>query len=102
MNNRAGARQFVGHGHVLVNGRMVNIPSYILKVGDVITVKNATRSKQAVALQLKDNSGPVPDYLERTSAEPAEGRVLRLPTRDDIDPRIRDINEQMIIEISTR
>jgi small subunit ribosomal protein S4 len=102
INNRAGARQFIAHGHILVNGRMVNIPSYILRPGDVITVKDAKRSRQLVALQLKDNNAPVPDYLERTSTEPPEGRVLRMPSRDDIDPRIKDINEQMIIEISTR
>lgn len=100
--NRASARQFISHGHILVNGRMVNIPSYILRAGDTITVKNAPRSKQFVALQLKENTEKVPDYLERTGTEPAEGKVLRLPSRDDIDPRIRDINEQMIIEISTR
>lgn len=100
--NRASARQFISHGHILVNGRMVNIPSYILRAGDTITVKNAPRSKQYVALQLKENNEKVPDYLERTSSDPAEGKVMRLPTRDDIDPRIRDINEQMIIEISTR
>jgi len=102
INNRAGARQFIAHGHVLVNGRMVNIPSYILRPGDVITVKDAKRSRQLVALHLKDNNTPLPDYLERTSTEPPEGRVLRMPSRDDIDPRIKDINEQMIIEISTR
>jgi small subunit ribosomal protein S4 len=102
VSNRAGARQFISHGHILVNGRMVNIPSYILRAGDVVTVKNTPRSRQLVALNLKSDNTPVPDYLERTSSEPPEGRVLRLPSRDDIDPRIKDINEQLIIEISTR
>jgi small subunit ribosomal protein S4 len=101
-SNRAGARQLIGHGHILVNGSAVNIPSYILRPGDTITVKNRPRSRTLVQLHLKDNPPPVPDYLERTSTEPPEGKMVRLPARDDVDPRIKDINEQLIIEISTR
>jgi small subunit ribosomal protein S4 len=100
--NRATARQLVGHGHFMVNGRMVNIPSYLLKAGDTITVKDHTRSRKAIVALVRDYGGKVPDYLERTSNEPPEGKILRNPTRDDVDPHIREIDEQMIIEISTR
>ncbi len=100
--NRASARQLVSHGHIQVNGRTVNIPSYILRVNDVITVKDNKRSRQVVAEALKNSNVRVPEFLERVSTDPPEGKVVRLPTRDDVDERIRNINEQMIIEISTR
>jgi small subunit ribosomal protein S4 len=67
-----------------------------------VTVKSKPRSLQLVKLNLQENPPPVPDYLERTGTEPPEGRVNRLPTRGDVDPRIADINEQRIIEVSAR
>jgi small subunit ribosomal protein S4 len=100
--NRASARQLVTHAHVLVNGRPVTIPSMLVKPGDTITVKNRPRTLQLVKLNLQENPPPPPDYLERTNTEPPEGKVLRLPTRSDVDPRIQDIREQLIIEISAR
>ncbi|MER3416819.1 MAG: 30S ribosomal protein S4 [Gemmataceae bacterium] len=102
MVSRRAARQFIAHGHVLVNGRRVDIPSYLVKPGDVITVKKRARSLDLVRPLLQDNPPPVPDYLERVSTDPPEGKVLRLPTRDDVDERIRDINEQLIIEFMSR
>src|ERR1700758_4348910 len=100
--SRASARQMVSHGHVLLNGKACNIPSLLLKAGDTVTVKSRPRSLQLVKLNLQDNPPPVPDHLERTSIEPAEGRLLRLPTRGDVDPHIQDIREQLIIEVSAR
>jgi small subunit ribosomal protein S4 len=100
--SRIGARMFVTHGHILVNGKCVNIPSYSCRAGDVITVKNRPKSLQVVQQALKDNPPPVPDFLERTSTEPPQGRLARLPERQDTDPRISAINEQLIIEISAR
>lgn len=99
---RKTARQLVSHGHVLLNGRKCDIPSVILKPGDVVKVKPANRSLAAVRLQLQNWSEPVPDFLERTNAEDPEGRMTRMPTRADVDPRISDIREQLIIEIVTR
>jgi small subunit ribosomal protein S4 len=100
--NRNGARQMVVHGHILLNGRMCNIPSLLVKAGDVITVKSQPRSLQLVKLNLQESPPPVPDHLERTSVEPPEGRMTRLPTRGDVDQRIREINEQLIIEVCSR
>ncbi|MFN4259564.1 MAG: 30S ribosomal protein S4 [Gemmataceae bacterium] len=100
--SRAAARQLVTHGHILVNGRKGDIPSMLLKVGDTITVKNAERSLQLVKLNLQDNPPPVPDYLERSEGDPPEGQLRRLPGRDDVDERIRDIREQLIIELAAR
>jgi small subunit ribosomal protein S4 len=100
--NRAGARQLVTHGHVVVNGRRVNIASFLVKANDVITIKDRKASREMVKLGLGSNPPQVPDYLLRTSEEPPEGKMTRLPGRDDVDPRIRHINEQLIIEISAR
>ncbi len=101
-NSRSAARQFIGHGHVLVNGQRVNIPSYLVKPGDVIDVKSRPRSLTLVKLNLQESPPPVPDFLERASAEPPQGKMLRLPERQDVDPHIQDINEQLIIEVSAR
>ncbi len=100
--NRISARQLVSHGHVLVNGKACNIPSILLKAGDTVTIKSRPRSLQLVKLNLQENPPPVPDYLERTGTEPPEGRVLRLPARADVDPRIQEIREQLIIEFCAR
>jgi len=119
--NRASARQIVLHGHLTLNGKKCNIPSLLVKAGDVIAVIIRERSKRkgaagggegpkrqrnAPALirqNLQDNPPSPPDYLQVVSAEPAEGRVVRLPTRGDVDPRIADnIREQLIIEVCSR
>jgi small subunit ribosomal protein S4 len=120
--NRATARQLVLHGHITVNGRKCNIPSFLLKAGDTISIKERARSKQkgtpggegggskrkrnAPALVREwdaQKSNPVPDFLERGTTEVMEGRLLRLPTRGDIDPRIAEnIREQLIIEVCSR
>jgi len=100
--SRAAARQLVSHGHVLLNGRMANIPSMLVKAGDTISVKSQPRTLQLVKLNLQENPPPVPEYLERSAAEPPEGKVLRLPTRSDVDPRIQEIQENLIIEVSSR
>jgi len=100
--NRTSARQMVAHGHVLLNGRKCNIPSLLVKSGDRIGVKNNPRSLQLVKLALQQGPPPPPDYLSRTDGEPPEGSVLRLPTRGDVDPRIQEIREQLIIEVCSR
>jgi small subunit ribosomal protein S4 len=98
--SRASARQLVGHGHVTVNGKACNIPSLLLKAGDTVAIKNRPRSLQLVKLTLQQSPPPVPDYLELTSTEPPEGRLLRLPSRADVDPHIQEIREQLIIEVA--
>jgi small subunit ribosomal protein S4 len=101
-SSRAAARQLVSHGHILLNGRMANIPSMLVKAGDAITIKSRPGTLQLVKLNLQENPPPVPEYLERSATEPPEGKVLRLPTRSDVDPRIQEIQENLIIEVSSR
>src|SRR5436305_635888 len=100
--SRYAARQLVSHGHILLNGRVANIPSLLVKAGDTVVPKDRPRTQTLVKLNLQESPPPVPDYLERSNAEPPEGRMLRLPTRQDVDPRIADIRENLIIEIAAR
>lgn len=103
--SRASARQLVSHGHVMLNGKACDIPSLLLKPGDTVTVKSRPRSLQLVKLNLQENPPPVPDFLERTGTEPPEGRMSRMPTRDDVDPRLfkdKELREQLIIELAAR
>jgi small subunit ribosomal protein S4 len=103
--SRAGARQLVAHGHVTVNGKNCDIPSLILKAGDKVTVKNRPRSMQQVKLNQQTHIEPIPDFLEITSSEPPEGRLIRVPSKGDADPRLTkdaELKEQLIIEFCSR
>jgi small subunit ribosomal protein S4 len=100
--NRGSARQMVAHGHVLVNGRKCDIPSMLVRPNDVIKVKANDRSLKLAREGLQKNLVRVPDYLEVINQESPEGRMTRVPTRQDVDERINEIREQLIIEIATR
>jgi small subunit ribosomal protein S4 len=98
-NTRAAARQMVSHGHITVKGRKVNIPSYALKVNDVIEVKNHNVSRQLATKNLEvATSRAVPDWLS-LSKEEFKGTVMRIPTRDEIQPIA---NEQAVVEFYSR
>jgi small subunit ribosomal protein S4 len=98
-NTRAAARQMVSHGHITVKGRKVNIPSYALKVNDVIEVKNHNVSRQLATKNLEvAMSRAVPDWLSLNKEE-FKGTVMRIPTRDEIQPIA---NEQAVVEFYSR
>jgi len=98
-NTRAAARQMVSHGHVLVNGRKVNVPSFALKVNQVIEVKNNNVSRQLATKNLEvATSRSVPDWL-MLDKENFKGTVMRIPTRDEIQPIA---NEQAVVEFYSR
>jgi small subunit ribosomal protein S4 len=100
---RGAARQMVGHGHVLINGRKCDIPSALVKPGDVIKVKAVERSLKLAREGLQKNLVRVPDFLVVTNnSDSPEGSMTRLPSRADVDERIDMIREQLIIEIATR
>jgi small subunit ribosomal protein S4 len=100
--SRASARQMVSHGHVMVNGRKCDVASMLLRAGDVVKVKKAERSLKLARTNLQSTPPQVPDFLMITNNDEPEGKITRLPTRQDVDPRISDIKEQLIIEIATR
>jgi small subunit ribosomal protein S4 len=97
--SRPAARQFVNHGHVLVNGHKVDIPSYIVRPGDVIEVKAKPVSQQVAARCVEETRmRPQPAWISRSEGE-LKVVVNRLPTRDEMEPTI---NEQLIVEFYSR
>ena len=93
------ARQLVLHGHFTVNGKKVNIPSLIIKAGDVISVKEASRdSVKFKALAEAAATANAPKWLE-VKAEAMTATVLALPAREDVD---FDFNEQLIVELYSK
>jgi small subunit ribosomal protein S4 len=92
---RPQARQFVNHGHVLVDGQKVDIPSFIVEPGQSIELKEDVLNIPDVQ-ELLTNPPAVPDWLERQNGT---GRVLQEPDRAEID---QDINEQLIVEFYSR
>jgi small subunit ribosomal protein S4 len=95
---RPQARQLVNHGHFLVNGKKVDIPSYQLKVGDVVSVKDRSRELITIQHAVDTISHPIPDWLSVVAAE-RKFTVLAIPSRDQIDTPIR---EQMIVELYSK
>ncbi|MBR4256213.1 MAG: 30S ribosomal protein S4 [Clostridia bacterium] len=97
---RREARQLVNHGHFTVNGKKVNIPSYIVNVDDVIEVKESSRSS-VVFTRLNEADmliSETPQWLERDK-EAFKGKVLRLPIREDID---FPVEEHLIVELYSK
>ena len=97
--SRRQARQIVRHDHISVNGRKVNIPSYEVKVGDVIALREASKKLIVVeqATQFAQ-ANPIPAWLE-VSFENLSGRVLSLPQRKDVN---LPVNEQLIVELYSK
>ena len=95
-SSRAQARQLVNHGQFEVNGKKVDIPSYLVKAGDVISVREAKKDNSVIKANVEENSAkPVPEWLEKNS-ETLSGKVVRLATREDIDI---PIEEHLIVEL---
>lgn len=98
-STRAEARQLVSHKAILVNGQQVNIPSYLVKAGDVVAVREKSRNQARVqeALQLAQQIG-FPGWVE-VAADKAEGVFKKSPDRDEFGA---DINESLIVELYSR
>ncbi len=98
-NTRSAARQLVGHGHVQVNGRTVDVSSYNVKAGDEITVKDTPKSRQLASRNLEMTQiTPVPDWLV-ANRDAFSGKVTRIPSRDEMQPIV---NEQLVVELYSR
>ena len=96
---RKEARQIVDHKHVLVNGKCVNIPSYLVKAGDVIAVKTKSADSEKIKSVLEANSArPVPAWLDK-DLEAKTGKVVNLPAREDIDT---PVEESLIVELYSK
>ena len=96
---RKECRQIVDHKHVLVNGKQVNIPSYLVKAGDVIEIKEKNKNIQRMKDIVEVTGGRlVPDWLE-VDAEKLQGTVKDLPTREQIDV---PVDEMLIVELYSK
>jgi len=96
-NSRAGARQLVSHGHVTVNGKKVDIASYLVSTGDVIGLRERSRGLSAVK-EAVANRNYLPAYLEYNEAA-VEGKFIRLPERSEL---AQEIDEKQIVEFYSR
>ncbi len=94
--SRSMARQMVSHGHVLVDGKRVTIPSYNLDIDQVVTLSPKSMKIPAVAKLLEGEVANLPSFLERKGAA---GRITKLPSREEIPV---EVNEQLIIEYYSR
>ena len=96
-NTRRGSRQIVNHGHILVNGKKVNIPSYNVKPNDVISVKESSKEHKAIKDALENNK-KLPEFVTFDKNK-LEGKFVRLPERNELSA---DIDEALIVEYYNR
>ena len=96
-NTRRGARQIVNHGHIMVNGIKVNIPSYQVKPGDVVSVKEQSLDHPAIKAALENNI-TTPKFVEFDKNK-LTGKYLRLPDRSELN---QEINEGLVVEYYNR
>lgn len=98
-NSRAFARQVVRHNHIEVNGRKVNIPSMVLKPGDVVAVRNRPKSKAMATAAFEIASQQQMTTWLRVDGKNLSGEVLSVPTREEIAPTV---DEQLVVELYSR
>jgi small subunit ribosomal protein S4 len=87
------------HGHITVNGRRVDIPSYQVRIGDLIRVKNRAKSLDLVRGAIAESNRDVPDFLTRSDSQIPEGIVSRLPSADEVSIPVQT---QLIVELCSR
>jgi len=98
-NTRFASRQIVGHGHVTVNGKRVNIPSYQVQPGDVVAARQSAKSQQLIGRFLEMTLGtPQPDWMT-IDRDKLSGIFNRIPVREEINPIA---NEQLVVELYSR
>jgi small subunit ribosomal protein S4 len=97
--SRPQARQVVCHGHILVNDKRVDVPSYQVRPGDVIRVKNRPKSVELVQACLAETTREVPEFLSRVEGPEPEGHVLRVPEAEDVSIPVQP---QLIVELCSK
>jgi len=99
-NTRREARQLVNHGHFTVNGKRVDIPSYQVKLNDVVAVCDKSRSSARFKKIVEDDKFvSAPKWLDKVKNAPLEGKVIAMPQRDDID---FDVSVNLIVELYSK
>ena len=98
-STRREARQLVNHGHFTVNGKRVNIPSYQVRVGEVIAIcEKSRKSEKFKSLMEEFGKKPMPKWIDK-AADAYEGKIIALPARDDID---YEVSEHLIVELYSK
>ena len=98
-SSRAEARQLVGHGHYEVNGKRVDIASYLLKAGDVVSICEKSRASEKIKAVVEANSArPVPEWID-VDRNNLSAKVIALPTREQIEA---PVDEQLIVEFYSK
>lgn len=97
--SRPEARQLVGHGHFTVNGRKVNIPSYLVKAGDVVALRAKSRNIEKIKISLENNASRVPPKWLDLDRDACTAKVVGMPERDDID---LPVEEHLIVELYSK
>lgn len=98
-SSRAEARQLIGHGHFAVNGTRVDIASYLLRAGDVVTLCEKSRDSEKMKAVIEANSArPIPEWIDCNRAQ-FEAKINALPNRDQIDA---PVEEQLIVEFYSK
>ena len=98
-SSRAQARMLVTHGAFEVNGQKVDIPSYLVKAGDVISVREIRKDNGAIKVNVEANAArPVPEWLQKDEKN-LSGKVVRLPSREDVD---LPVEEHLIVELYSK
>ena len=98
-NTRREARQLVNHGHFTVNGKRVNIPSYQIRLGDVVAVSEKSRTTTKFKSLIEEQGKkPMPKWIDK-AGESFEGKIIAMPARDDID---YEVAEHLIVELYSK
>jgi len=98
-SSRKEARQLILHNHFSVNGKKVNIPSFLMKAGDEVAIKTKSLESNKIKAVVENNAGrPVPNWLEK-SLQAHSGKVINLPNREDIDV---PVEESLIVELYSK
>ena len=98
-SSRKEARQVIGHGHIRVNGRKVDISDYTTRIGDVITVKKSGKSTKKIRTQLESNPNFTAQNWLQLDRDKAQATIVALPTRDDVQI---PVEEQLVVEFCSR
>ena len=99
-NTRREARQLVNHGHFTINGKRVNIPSYLVKVGETVAVCEKSRSNAKFKKVVEDDKFvAAPKWIEKSKNAPLEGKIIAMPGRDDVD---FEVAVNLIVELYSK
>ena len=98
-HSRAQARQIISHGHITINGRRLDVASYLVRPGDVIRVKNRPKSLEKVKNNLTELGREVPDFLTLVDGAVPEGHIVRMPEMDDVSIPVQ---AQLIVELCSK